>query len=207
MLSLAIWILIAVVGLFLYIAPAFLYRRMYQPEGFSDTHDIQKSLLDIENLQSILKDPTNTPNVGVIEKSQPAPATDDGAMPMPPQGSALDQGALFHSMVPKPAPVVSSNNDDFLLTGMNKDSHHIPGPVPNSPFTTRDFGNAPAFPVGGFQPTFPSALSVPSCPTCPERAPCPKQKPCPKCPPVPDMKRYIEKDSIPCWGCKLPTNN
>ena len=208
MLSLAIWILIAVVGLVLYIAPAFMYRRMYQPEGFADTNDIQKGILDIENLQNLLKDPTSTPDVGVIEMSQPAPATDDAAMPMPPQGSALDQGSLFSSMIPKAAQskYEEDHEDEYLETDIEEDGHK-PGPVPNSPFTAQHPGsNIPAFPVGGFQPTmmFPSC---PKCPTCPERAPCPKQKPCPKCPPVPDMKRYIEKDSIPCWGCKLPTNN
>jgi len=57
----------------------------------------------------------------------------------------------------------------------------------------------------------PNISQCPACPTCPPAPKCPPAPICPPAPPAPecpekqcpDMRNYIRKDEIPCWGCKI----
>ena len=207
MATLYIWILLFCLGLVLYFAPVFLFDRRY--EGFIDAVALGATIGTpeedptkyIKQLQSLLQPQTiGTPDFAFSPTSVTAPPTQSAgtvktpepvatsssvpALPNPTPDKtspAIEQGANFQQTKPNPSAVTVHDKAPVLSTvsplsmALSKDTHAAHPPL-----------HAPIQ-----EPIIKYVTAIPPTPKCP---------PAPKCP---DMRDYIRKDSIPCWGCKL----
>jgi hypothetical protein len=193
--SMFLWVIIAFVGLAIYMNPSFLVRHSYTEEGFevqtatqaakqtaTQTSQQQKPL-DINsmlrNLEQILHTPGNVPDVNPSMPSQPQPITyTAGAGAGRQQPAESEQNK---SSIPQPLnePVISSN---ALAQGKAFQSTK-PQVAPTQP-----------------QAAAVKEIIKERIVEVPVPRTCPRQQECPVCP---DMQNYIRKDSIPCWACKL----
>jgi hypothetical protein len=215
MYKLTLWLIIAFVGLLLYVYPSFVTRRMY--EGFVTESSLPETPITTPPT------PTPTPESLLIAQATPIePSPNSTAGPSP------DIDTLMRNI-----------QDVMRVQTYTPDLGHVPtmtmvaaptptesiGNVPSEASTTtsqpatsiNDASNKSLEQGVSFQKTLPKCAQEPvepvpksqsvDCPraNCPRvkcpRVDCPKQKcPAPVCP---DMREYIRKDSIPCWGCKL----
>ena len=212
-----IWVCIAVVGVLLYIAPLFKY------EGFVDMSTnmspskpgfIQPAIQSTKSAMTTIEDlllstPSfDDPEFGKPPASRPPPQPADStksspsapieSLPLPPLPSVTHQA---DSHDPAHMSEMKSTPDATLLT----DTLGSALEQGSAFLGTNTFPPLPNEPIAATAAT--AAASAPVCPPCPQPI-CPELKcpPPPRCPPqkqCPDMKDYIRKDNIPCWGCQL----
>jgi len=211
--TLVFWLIVASIGLLLYVYPIISVRTMYEafenvmPRNTANPSD--KSQADLQKLlQSMDKvmefgtpnfdvnapvNPSifNMPSRGIvgntgksvpmdseITKSTPQTAEDAKAAEIHPS-VGLEQGKTFQKSLPSiPVLEIVVKNQDSISGSM----------------TPKDRYKA-----------YKDAKRCARTNICPHPKRCPPRRKCP--PPIqcPDMSQFIRKDSIPCWGCKLPT--
>lgn len=206
-----LWIIFAIIGLVVYMAPSMCVRRMY--EGFAAAGDTGAPAIQapkvvsvpnvmndtdtmLRNVEALLNSQMPTPELDADLPSPTASAPVIGArgaiaqpkeyettrsQPQPTRAQAdpsrvLAQGQSFQSTKPVPRRTVSETQKDDKMD-IRRINKQYPVYVPRRPFP----------------------MPLPT-PVCPPPAKCPPPPPPPACP---DMRNYIRKDSIPCWGCKL----
>ena len=173
MFDIYVWITIALIGLVIYIFPAWNVRRSY--EGFETAPPMPGMPFNMKDLEAILATPMADkspapsgiypqPQEHATVKSQPGVPDEK-----PKASDALAQGQALKTMQPK---VQAPENEPKVIVK----KEYVKVPVPRK---------------------------CPPPPKCPPPRKCPPQRVCPPHVQCPDMSQYIRKDSIPCWGCKL----
>jgi hypothetical protein len=210
-----IWIGIAIVGIFLYMLPALLFRT----EGFTNEGDSSKQQQEIPpEIRNIIDSMiSSTPSSGSTTTST---TSNSQQLSLPPELKKFASG-LEAKLTVKPVETQSSEpasanaaTEKSGADAQGVDARKTVSPEPSKvlPFPSVISASAkrgcPVKPPPACPPPPPADCPVPLPPQrcIPKRSSCPPKKPkCPKpkCPPMPDMSEYIRKDSIPCWACKL----
>ncbi len=208
-----IWIGIALIGVFLYMLPAMLFKS---GEGFTDAPAAGTQTLPPE-IQKLIDAMTATPSIG--EKSAAADTKPPATFPLPPELKNFKSGVEAkltvkpvetQSSEPASANAVDSEKSASDEQGAAARKSLSPEPSKILPFPSVVAKSAKnGCPVKPVCPTPPDECPVPLPPrrcrpkSCKPSPYTPVKPKCPKCPPMPDMSQYIRKDSIPCWACKL----
>jgi hypothetical protein len=200
--TLLFWIGLAILGFLLYISPGYLVHRMYEDFNVAkaplkQTEPTSVNLKpsappkitppsqnQIQNLQRLLDTPVlESPTAALAQRDAPAPVQQQQG------GAGRQQPAEYdkiRSMPGNPATITTPN----LSLGHGQ-SFQASMPTEISQVSRGSFGlYAPQRMQGTLTPAEVEYMrQIPQVPGYN-----------PNCP---DMRDYIRKDSIPCWGCKL----
>lgn len=221
------WVLIGILGFLLYISPSYFIHRMY--EGFTATSApaTQVATTNVRNTQRTTTTLPITNNVGNTTQVNAASSTTAKLQPSPPPTQApLTQTQLknllelLNTPPPLTSPTASPQKGGATAGTSQPVEHDTTRSRPESTRTSPQQSEAlkqgalynstlPRNPVPGKQGMLGAMGTQPRAPA--ERIvyierPAPNSDPdngvvvYPNCP---DMRDYIRKDSIPCWGCKL----
>jgi hypothetical protein len=196
-----VWILIAIVGLVLYMYPP---MTMYINEGFytlptaarvtkattaPNTSSISPNAaagpapdLDIliRNIENVVKVPTYTPDLEQVPALPAYYGTVSGK-----SVGAKEQPKEASTTKSQPSNPLNENDVADMSSSLAQGQTFQSTKQTTPPIVERIIERE-------------KIVEVPrQCPECAECKRCPKQRQCP------DMRDYIRKDSIPCWGCKL----
>jgi hypothetical protein len=202
--KLLFWILIAALGFLLYISPGYFIHRMYEGFGVTSTPDTQTKgvVADADALGP------STVNLQPSEPPKPAPPT---------QNQIQNLLELLNTAPPLESPTAPIQSGTASSGNMQPVEYET---VRSRPESTRVIpGPSEALKHGSmYNATLPlnpqpGALGMIGAMGTQPRAPAerivyierpredfPRPAVSPNCP---DMREYIRKDSIPCWGCKL----
>lgn len=202
------WVLVGALGFLLYISPGYYIHRMY--EGFGATTATSQPLAPAL--------PTNVGKTTQLNTAQSMSATLIPSSPPPPtQNQIQNLMELLNTSPPlasPTAPQIKSNANNGTQQPVEFDTMRsrpesaraLPGASEALKQGDLYKASLPLNPMPGKQGMIGSMGTQPRIPAervvYIERAPqdYERQSVSPNCP---DMRDYIRKDSIPCWGCKL----
>jgi hypothetical protein len=192
-----LWIGIALLGLALYVSPAFLKRKNIVSEGF------------------VLRDeigPLSDPSIPVTDLGASHNPTEIESTPNSTAGPSPDLNTLMRNVAQKlnggvntpdlELPSPSELEQVAASQGMREQpkEHTISKSSPSNA-AIQPASHASLQQGTSFQTIKPAReVVVVERPSKPVVKYVKVHTPCPKCP---DMRDYIRKDSIPCWNCKL----
>ena len=190
MFTLSLWIGIAILGLVLYVVPAFFVRRMY--EGFEKQTTTTEKKNEKEEKKEEKKEETEEEEKE-DKKSENDSSTVSDLKTMLKKLEKLMEPQIKTPDTDTPSPKDSSS-DKVKASGLTKQPEHHDS-VKSQPGTSESYRSDDTCLEQGkhYQSMYPSDT------THEKRI---KQQ-CPPAVQCPDMRDYIRKDSIPCWACKL----
>jgi len=224
--TLVFWLILAFVGLILYVYPTLSMRRMY--EAFANSPppaDPGKSAADyttiIQNMEKLLQPTLNTPKLGDDAVSPLAPKnmpnspqntptasvntnTNTNASTPPTGGKSVPADSTVLKSTPQTAADAQKSATD-KSTGLDQ-GKVFQKSLPTTPVLEILVKNETS--SNNRENSYEAYKHARRCARtkiCPHPKKCPPQRQCPPPEQCPDMSKYIRKDSIPCWGCKLPT--
>jgi hypothetical protein len=208
------WILIGALGFLLYIAPGYFIHRMY--EGFWATATGVATTAAAAAEAAKAEEPTQQVNTAgsTIANLQPSSPP---AQPTPTTNQIQNLMELLNTSVPLESPTAppaigtasagTAQPVEYETTRSRPESTRVL-PGPSEALKHGDLYNStlPRNPVPGTLGMIGSMGTQPRAPA--ERIeyierPSDNYERPPVSPNCPDMRDYIRKDSIPCWGCKL----
>ena len=193
--NLFFWIAIGLLGLLLYISPGYFVYRMY--ESFTEKPQSVNTVDTSGAAQVVLapaKPPKNEPksiqNLLELLNTTPPLKSPTEITPTPQSNSGNSIPIEYDTMRSRPegANVALAESEALKQGDLYKSSLPL-NPVPGTQGMIGSMGTQPrSVPAGMYQP---------------REAPARNYNPQVGNPNCPDMRDYIRKDSIPCWGCKL----
>lgn len=212
------WIALALLGLFLYMLPGFFIRPMYEAFETQPSSPQQQEVMAAVAGGTTSAGPSATTTPALQEVSanakldvQPSTAVTNSApavvnsTPKASQAQVASVADLLRSLEAIQTPNIQASPE--LPSPTARTEAPVTNGVKAQPEHSSTNRSQPAMPVNHSQDSGESlkqgaafkAMIVPTpVPVIKERIVLAQE--CPKCE---DMSKYIRKDSIPCWGCKL----
>jgi hypothetical protein len=198
--TLLFWIGLAILGFLLYIAPGYLVHRMYEDFEVPKQAPVKQTAAtqlkltpsappkptppsqnQIQNLQRLLDTPVLESSTAALSARQ-APVQSDGGRQQPAEYEKIRSAPSHPAIITTPN--VSLRDGQAFLASM---------PSEISPASRGSFGLYSPQRMQGTTQQAPAQVEFSR-----QIQQVPGYNP--NCP---DMRDYIRKDSIPCWGCKL----